>query len=465
MISYKKHTKGICLVALLLATVMLFTSCLTVKPSSKNDGQLKDDILTRIEASESQAPKAYSYIQKYFVDWKLPEFNENKLIWAEQVFNTYYNYEGGLPNGNEKVLERAAAVARLFLTELYDEIDIEDEEQVTDGLINALVAYSGDPYGVYRPPEDASDYNTDMSGKFGGIGVVVEYDHQAETIMVSEVLMGSPAESAGVKVGDYIRKVDGKTIEELGYLNAVSHVRGEIGTDVVLTVLRDGAEVEFTITRAEVEENTVAYEIIDGKYGYIRVASFKGNTDEQFADAIDAIRDANVEGVIFDMRNNLGGYVDSVVNMLSYILPTGKTVISYTYKTIPTETRYTVDDGIDPETDEPIDSVLDIPMIVLCNEYTASAAEIFTAALRDYTKDGLVNARSVGTTTYKKGVMQAGIPYSDKSSITLTVAYYNPPSGINYHGIGITPDVISELTSDVDTQLEDGIEELKKLLN
>jgi carboxyl-terminal processing protease len=178
-------------------------------------------------------------------------------------------------------------------------------------------------------------------------------------------------------------------------------------------------------------------------------------------------------GVVFDLRSNPGGLLDSVIDMLSYILPTGKVLLSYQYKGKSPVFKVTKADGINQQTGEAIDSTLDLPMVVLCNEYSASAAEIFTSVIRDYRNDGLLDAKIVGKTTYKKGIMQASFQHPDDGSLlTITVAYYNPPSGENYHGIGITPDLTVDLpeikegeTSVEDTQLKAGIEELKKLIN
>ena len=301
---------------------------------------------------------------------------------------------------------------------------------------------------------------TDMSGKFGGIGVMVEYNDADESIMINTVYPGSPAEAAGVKVGDFIHAVDGKTVSELGYNNAVNYVRGEIGTTVELTLLRDGELVTVTATRAEVEEINVDYGIDEeSNIGYVQIVSFKDNTFSQFKNAIDALEVAGVSGIIFDLRNNPGGYVDSVVSVISYLIPDGNTVMSYQYKgKDPIE--LVADDG---ETDH----IVDLPFVVICNEYTASAGEIFTAAIRDYRNEGILNATIVGTTTYKKGIMQNSYYYPfDPSTVTLTVAYYNPPCGENYHGIGVTPDRVVELDeSGVDLQLNAALEEIKTLIN
>ena len=467
-------TKKACALILLLVFISgALTSCISFSRPPEDPTSIPEDyhvskpvIEKNIAACEKNNPKEYSFVTEYLLYWGFPEFDVTKAVWAEQVFHTYYNYEGGISDLKADVMPRAATVARLFLDEYYDLIDTADVSAVTNAIIESYVTASGDPYAVYRLPEKYDDFNQDMSGKFGGIGVMVEYNHQDESIMVATVYPDGPADKAGFKVGDFIHAVNGELISDIGYLNAVTKIRGEIGTDVSVTVIRDGEEILLTATRDEVVEQSVSYEITEDNIGYIIVTTFKDNTDEQFAEAIDALLLAEVDGLIFDMRNNTGGYLDTVINMISYLIPTGNTVVTYQYKGNAKATRYTKADRVNEETGEIYDSVVELPMVVLCNEYTASAAEIFTSAIRDYRNVGLLEATTVGTVTYKKGIMQASIPYdTDGSYITLTVAYYNPPCGINYHGIGITPDVEIELDESYDNQLERAVEEMRKLIS
>ena len=261
--------------------------------------------------------------------------------------------------------------------------------------------------------------------------------------------------------GDVIYAIDGRTVEELGYLNAVNHVRGKIGSQVELTLIRDGKPITLSMTREEVQEINVAYKLDpETKIGYVQIVQFKGNTYDQFVEAIDYMEANGAVGIVFDLRNNPGGYLNSVTNVISYLIPSGNTVVSYQYKGQATTVYTTGSDG------ENGDHIVKLPFVVICNEHTASAGEIFTAALRDYRNQGLLDATIVGTTTYKKGIMQSTYFYIDQSSITLTVAYYNPPSGVNYHGIGVTPDVVVENTDPtVDLQLEAAYSEMQKLLN
>ncbi len=429
----------------------------------------KDEILENINESIESGKENNKFVAEYLYEWGLPEFDLEKLYWVEQLFATFYNIKSGMP----AVKDHAVSSAMHFLDNYYDNIDRDNENAVTDAIITSYVDVIGDPYSVYRTPDESEEYSGNLSGEFGGIGVTVEYDHQKKTVMISSVHIGGSAEAAGLAVGDFIIGVNGESIDDIGYDRLVDNIRGKVGTEVTVKIKRGESELDFTMMRALVKEQSVSYSLDESGIGYIRVTQFIGVTFSQFKEAIDYMRANGAVGVIFDMRSNPGGLVTSVTDMMSYILPTGKTVLSYEYKNRPLEVIKTTDDAPGDGDEPPYDSVLDLPMVVLCNEYTASAAEIFTSVIRDYRDEGLLNAKIVGTTTYKKGIMQGSFVYNpDGSQVTITVAYYNPPSGVNYHGIGITPDVYVELpelkegeTSVEDTQLKTGIEELKKLIN
>ena len=415
----------------------------------------KEEILTEIDATLTGGGKAYDEVEEYLHLWSLPRYDRVKFGYFELCFNQLYNLEGGLP----EVLTHAADTAKLFVEHYYDTVNHDDKTAVTDALLYCYVELVGDPYSVYRPPVEADEFTDEMSGKFGGIGVMVEYNHTEETIMVNTVYPESPAEAAGMKVGDYIYAIDGKTVEEIGYLNAVYHIRGEIGTTVDITVVRGGEFVTVTATRAEVEEINVESDF-DPETGiaYVSIVSFKENTFPQFQAAVDELMALDPKGFIFDLRNNPGGYVDSVCDVVSYIVPTGHTILSYQYKGREEVMRKSYDQNGE-------DHVIDLPMTVICNEYTASSGEIFTSAIRDYRDEGILNATIVGTNTFGKGIMQATFPYSDQSTVTLTVSYFNPPCGVNYHGIGIAPDVIVNPIAGEDIQLLTAYEELIELIN
>ena len=462
------------LTALLLILVILvsLTAC-NFNPARNPIETPKEDILAKIEATLLNDTKEYNYVDEYLLYWGISGFDSKKFIFYEELFMYYYNFEDGLP----APLTHAADTAKLFIEYYYDSIDLKDMTAVTDALLNCYVYSVGDPYSFYRNAEEFEAYENDMSGTFGGIGVQIEYNHNEQTLMISQVFKGGPAEEGGMKVGDYIVAVDGKSLDELGgYNNAVYYVRGEIGTSVTVTVDRNGTLIDITMVRALVVDNSVEYRLTDEGYGYVAITSFKENTAEQFRAAIEALEDLGAVGYIFDLRTNPGGLVNSVSNVLSYILPKDKMVISYELKN-GQKYAYVTGEDIMPEDEanESNDHVIDLPMVILCNEYTASSGEIFVACLRDYKTQGLIDDLViVGKNTYGKGILQHTIPYTkqignnhylvDNSYATLTTAYYIPPSGINYHGIGIAPDITVNITGTTDTQLAEAINQLNLML-
>ncbi len=458
-----KSLSFITLTVLLLSLLFSLASCFNIDPATKDE--IRDNLNATLEGGKQNN----DYVTEYLYEWDIPSFDTEKLGWVEQLFHYYYNIKDGMP----ETLEHAVLTANHFLDNYYDTIDISDRTAVTDALITSYVDVVGDPYSVYRTPDESTQYDADLSGEFGGIGVTVEYDHKEKTVMISSVHIGGSAESVGMAVGDFIIGVNGESIDDIGYDKLVNNIRGRVGTSVTVRVKRGDKELDFTMERALVKEQSVVYSLDEDGIGYIRVTQFIGVTFDQFKEAVDYMRNNGAKGIVFDMRSNPGGLVTSVTDMMSYILPTGKTILSYQYKNTPEVVIKTTDDTPAKGEEPAIDSLLSLPMVVLCNEYTASAAEIFTSVIRDYRDEGLLEARIVGTTTYKKGIMQGSFAYpKDGSLITITVAYYNPPSGENYHGIGITPDVYVELpelkdgeTTVEDTQLKAGIEELKMLIN
>ena len=428
--------KLILLVSLLAVFTLLLTSCGTAEPLSK------EDIAANI-SEESNFEKDYA--TQYFESWGMPDFFNTKTQGIEIVYRDYYVKDLPTP------YEMAKASAELFLEHFYDEIDRTDIDAVTDALIVCYVESVGDKYSVYRTKEEYEYYGDDMSGTFSGIGVSVIYSYIDLTMTVTEVLSGSGALDAGIKAGDLIIAANGTPVTELGYLETISTIRGKEGTFVDVTVLRGNEEITFTVERRKIVEESVSYSLDADKIGYIKISSFKSNTVSQFKEAINFMEDNGAVGIVYDLRSNPGGYLSSVLDMLSYIAPKGTTLVSFTNNYAPSQYSNS-------------EHTLALPTVVICDENTASAGELFTAAMRDFGKAGLFDVTIVGKTTYGKGVMQTSYTFTDGSAITLTVAYYNPPSGVNYDGIGITPDIIAEYEADGDSQLDAAMNEIKKLI-
>ena len=456
MLSRKKFLSSVLSVLVVLSILFGITSCFDAMSTPSADSNTKEDIAENVNNAEKNNIYAFNYVADFLIEWGFPEFDRDKVTWVESAFYQHLVFEGGLSPEKYDTLTRAVALARLYLAGYYDNTDLSDKTAVTDSIISALVELSGDPYSAYRILEDTNKHEEDMSGRFGGIGVLVEYNDDDCTIMVSEVNLDSPAERAGIKVGDIVYSVDGLLVSEIGHRNAVYYVRGEVGTEVTLVMLRGDELLEFVCTRALVEDRTVGYGITEDNLGYIQITSFKSNTDEQFIKAVDDLLERGIKGLVIDVRNNLGGYVQTAVNMLSYILPSDIPLITYDYKS--TQDRVLVSSTDKNSAGEELDSIINIPIVLLCNQYSASASEIFISVLRDYAAGGVIDLTTVGTVTYKKGVIQSTLLYPDGSTITLTSAYYYPPSGTVIHGVGITPDYVVENSETEDLQINKAFE-------
>ncbi len=317
-------------------------------------------------------------------------------------------------------------------------------EDMINSAMKGLIDGVGDKYAQYYTAEEFTQAMQKVEGNtFSGIGVVgTELDDGY--IGLLQVYTGSPAESAGLKRGDTLKKIDGMDIAEIGYDSAMKALRGEEGTNVEVTYLRDGAEKSVTITRAAISTPTVAYRMIDeeNKVGYIYIASFQMSTAQQFLDAIDILLEDGMERLIIDLRYNGGGDVDTTCVMLDRLLPEG-TLVSM------------IGPGYSEVETSDAENYLNIPIVVLANEYSASASEIFIGALKDFGA-----ASVVGTKTYGKGVVQRFYDVGDGSYVKLTVAKYYTPNGTCVDGVGITPDYEVELDADgeTDNQFEKALE-------
>ena len=376
----------------------------------------------------------YDSVWKYFADYGIGGFDYRKIVSIENIFKS--KYVGTMPDTSTI----AHSAANLYLNIYYEETKDKGVAEVTDALLRCYTRATGDRYAVYRTYDEFLEFIDQLSGTIVGIGVEIHYtfletvSYTVDTLTVTRVLEGSGAEEAGIKVGDLIIAVDGNAIRGLTDERISSFIRGEEGTTVAITVERDGVKLDLSCERRRIVAPTVMYERV-GDVGYIAISSFEETTAELFKEAYFNLEKEGVGAYVFDVRSNPGGYFDSVLECLSVLLPKGTLITTTVEKNNPAGEAYrsTGDTGVK------------VPVVVLCNQNTASAGELFTAALLDSAKAGIIDATVVGTTTYGKGVMQQTYSYMlDSSTITLTMAYYNPPSGKNYDGVGITPDIIIE---------------------
>ena len=329
----------------------------------------------------------------------------------------------------------------------------EDMTKVEDGIYAGMMNGLGDPYTVYYTKEEYKALNEDTEGKYSGIGAVVSQNPNTKIITIVKIFDNSPANDAGLQVGDIIYKIDGEEVAGTDMdILVKTKIRGEEGTSFKMTVLRgdDRKEVELDLTRRSIEVETVAGKMLDNNIGYIAVSQFDAVTSEQFKSNIESLQSQGMTKLIVDLRGNPGGLLDQVVDMLDYILPDG--LVLYTEDKYGKREEYYSDGSHE----------LKIPMVVLVNENSASASEVFTATFRDF-EWGTV----VGKTTFGKGIVQNVLPLGDGTAVKITTQHYYPPSGYDLHKVGIKPDLEVDLNegakigTDSDNQLSAAIDILK----
>lgn len=336
--------------------------------------------------------------------------------------------------GNAESLTDAGVIHKIRLIENYidkyflDDVDVEkQEEYMYKGILTGL----NDVYSGYYTREEYKEMQEAQAGQYCGIGCVVSQDVKTGKISVVKPFAGSPAAEAGILAGDVLLSIDGETLTDEDINQVVSKIKGEEGTTVRLTVYREstGKKLKFKLRREQVEEDTVNYSMLENQIGYVAVSGFEEVTTEQFTDAIEDLQQRGMEKLIIDLRNNGGGLLSTVSDMLDYMLPKGSVLVTTKTKngrgqTIKAKTKHTFEQ----------------PLVVLINGESASASELFSGAVKDY---GI--GKLVGTTTFGKGIVQNVYPLPDGSAIKLTESKYYTPGGHNIHGTGIKPDVEVEL--------------------
>lgn len=342
-----------------------------------------------------------------------------------------------------------------FLEKFVDKYYLEekDERAWEEGAYKGMIKSLGDPYSEYYSAEEYDDMMVSMTGDYAGVGALLQKDTTTGVVTITKVYKGTPAEEAGLEKGDIILYADefSSLDEELDKF--VMHIRGEAGTTVKLTILRGEEERQFIIKRAKISAPSVEYQMLADNIGYIEVSQFLEKTDEDFIDAYEDLKSQGMEKVVVDLRGNGGGLVDSVTNLLDYLLPEG--VLVYTENKDGGQYKYNSDAKSQ-----------DLPMVVLVDANTASASEIFAGAVRDYDY-----AKLIGTKTFGKGIVQSTVQLYDGSAVKLTTDYYYTPKGECIHGEGIEPDIEIEYEPleegekyevEKDNQVIRAIEELNK---
>ena len=343
------------------------------------------------------------------------------------------------------------------IDDYYYKTDVDKLEEA-DGIYKGLMDSLGDPYSVYYTEEELEDLLNDTAGIYYGIGAYVSIDEDMNMPRISGVIPGTPAERAELQTDDIISLVDGESTSGMALEDVVSKIKGPEGTTVKLTLLRGSKreEVEVEVERSAVEVPTVTTKFLgdNEEIGYLQITEFDEITTQQFIDGMAEIRAKNIKGLIVDLRSNPGGSLQAVCDIARQLLPKGNIV--YTIDRDGNRDDYTCDG----------ENEIDIPVVVLVNQYSASASEILSGALKDY---GV--AKLVGVKTYGKGIVQRIFDLKDGTAVKLTVSTYYTPNGNNIHGIGIEPDVEVEFDSDAyaedktDNQLDKAVEVMKDMLD
>ena len=333
-----------------------------------------------------------------------------------------------------------------------------DKTAMEEGIYKGLVSSVGDPYTAYYTKEEFDSLMEKTSGVYAGIGVQMMVDQTDNTILVTDVFEGSPAEKAGMLAKDKIIGAEGQPLTGDDFNEAPKIIKGKPGTKVTVTVFRPSTNetLDLEMKRENVIYPSVSHKILEGNINYIKISSFEELTYEQFKEALEEGNKANAQGLIIDLRDNPGGLLDVTVDIVDELIPKG---IIVSTKDKEGKVKELFSD----------DKYIDIPIVVLVNERSASASEVLSGALKDYNR-----AILVGNRTFGKGIVQTIMPLTDGSAIKVTTSQYFTPSGICIQGEGIEPDykvdlapelmIKAKLEYDEDLQLQKAVELLKDQL-
>ncbi len=331
---------------------------------------------------------------------------------------------GFLLKGGEQ--DRKLAAIRMLIDQYY--LGEAEAVELNEGVYRGVMEQLNDPYSVYYTEDEYNELMEDDSGLYVGIGVVVSQNIYTKEVMITRVFKNGPAAKAGLQRYDIILAVDGVSVVEMDLTDIVDMIRGEADATVVLTVNRDGEEMEIVSERGTVEAEMVEYRMLDENSGYIVIYEFIETTYDQFMEGYAALTEEGMENLILDLRSNPGGLLDQVYQVSDAFLPVGSVVVS-------TEDNQGYKEYLKAENEDTID----IPLVVLTDEYSASASEILAGVIKDYELGTLM-----GHTTYGKGIVQRIFPLSDGSAIKMTISKYFTPSGDYIHDKGIEPDILLE---------------------
>ena len=367
------------------------------------------------------------------------------------------NQESDGANENGNVFSKVNTLESIINTYYLEDMD---DETLANGIYKGLLQSLGDRYSCYYTKEEYKNLMESSTGVYCGIGASVSQNVETGIVTIVKPFVTGPAYEAGILPNDIIYEVDGVSVTGKDLTEIVSRMKGEAGTTVDITVLRDGEEdpLKFTVNRRTIETPTIEYKMLEDKVGYISISEFDEITAQQYRKALKELDAQGMKGLVIDLRNNPGGQLDTVVDMLDRMLPEG--LIVYQEKK----------DGTRVEQRSTNKEKFTKPLAVIINQNSASASEIFAGAVQDY-KAGTI----VGTTSFGKGIVQSIIPLNDGTAVKVTVSKYFTPAGRNIHGIGITPDIQVELDEEVkqqvvlepnkDAQLQSAIQNVKEQIS
>ena len=351
---------------------------------------------------------------------------------------------------SESDVDRKLKMINALIDKYYLYEDEIDADALIEGIYSGYASALGDLYTEYYDEEETQALMENTNGEFSGIGATLTQSTDGSGVVIVNVYEGSPADQAGLQAGDILYQVDEHEVEGVDLETVVSWVKGDTGTEVTLHVRRDGEELTMTAVRDTIEVQTVEYEMKEGNIGYLSVSEFDTVTYDQFSEALDSLEGQGMEGLVIDLRNNPGGNLDTVADMLRLLLPEG-TIVSVKDK-----------DGNTEELTCDGEHEFTKPLAVLVNQYSASASEIFSGAVQDY---GI--GQIVGVTTYGKGVVQQLTDLGDGTCLKLTIAEYYTPNGRSINGVGVEPDMeveykYNENDPEADNQLERALEVVRE---
>jgi len=362
-----------------------------------------------------------------------------------------------LPNGQIVTRKEVGEFQKIFqikdqLHKYYALGEVKDEV-LADGAVKGMTASLEDPYTTFMNKKDYDSFSSTMQGTYSGVGIVVEA--KEDKILVVSTFDGSPAKNAGILPNDQIVKVEGTAVSGKNLDAAVTLIKGKDGTDVTVSFYRDGkGEFDVKLKRQKITTPNIKAQVLDNNIGYIQMNMFDANTGKEFGSKLAELKAKNIKGLVLDLRQNGGGYLDQCVEVTSNFVKKGDTVV------------YTIDKNNKREVEKSIGGIAyGMKLVVLVDGNTASASEVFSGAIRDY-KAGTI----VGTKTFGKGIVQTTLPDRiDGSALKVTTSKYYSPLGININKLGITPDTIIEDVDAVknkgdiikDKQLQKAVEIMK----